>query len=349
MTARALVLALLAGCSAPATLADLRDAEQRERDGDVEGALAAYRAAQTSCAEVRPARRRQAACAQAALGEAELLAHADRADQAEARYLAIAATTDDPATAANALYHAGELARRRDDGVAAWRAWWRCITDFPDEPFAGDAVTELLRDGRGRDAAALSATFAELLTPLAETEVADNLLWAMAELAEHELADPRAARSLYDRIPVDRPTSGLRDDARFRAARLSLTLGDARGAESRLAALLATREVSFRVGSYFSIWLDDAQLLIGKVRRDQLHDDAGAERAFADLAELYPASVLRDDALWELAITQARRGAHAPACRTLAVLRQRFPESRYVARRLPAADGTDLPDPCGAP
>ena len=33
---------------------------------------------------------------------------------------------------------------------------------------------------------------------------------------------------------------------------------------------MATREVSLMVGSYFSVWLDDAQLLLGRILRDDL-------------------------------------------------------------------------------
>jgi tetratricopeptide (TPR) repeat protein len=173
---------------------------------------------------------------------------------------------------------------------------------------------------------------AKLLTALAETQVADNLLWSLADLEAHELARPEAARALYDRIPADYPDSGLRDDARWSAAQLSEQLGDPKGAVERLRALLATREVAIGPGSYFSIWLDDAQLELGKVLRDALGDLPGAAAAFRRLPRDYPASILRDDALYELAVTLAKSGDGAARCRAVADLVKLAPDSKYIAR-----------------
>jgi hypothetical protein len=323
----------IAACSAPATLSELRLAEQRADAGDVEGAIAAYRAAQGTCRALKPARRAQAACGEALLGEAEVLEHAGRTQPAITTYLAIPARAgDDAATAATAVYRAGTLLLRAQQITPAWTALWRVVTDFPDEPIASDALRTLLTDGRRRDPRALADEIGRILTALAETQVADNLLWSLADLSEHELANPEAARALYDRIPLDTPASGLRDDARWHAARLSRQLRDPAGAATRLRALLATREVAFGAGSYFSIWLDDAQLELGRVLRDDLNDLAGAAAAFRRLPEHYPASILRDDARYELAVTLARAGDLRGACATVAKLAASFPDSKYVAR-----------------
>ncbi|HEU0034353.1 MAG TPA: tetratricopeptide repeat protein [Kofleriaceae bacterium] len=331
---RSLALAgLLAACSAPATLSELSTAERRADAGDTDGAVASYREAQATCRALKPARRAKAACAEALLGEAETLEHAQRTDAAIAAYLAIPTkATDDPATAAVAVYRAGELLLRAHKDTDAWTALWRVVTEWPDEAPAADAVRALLTDGRRRDPRALADQLAKLLTPLAETAVADNLIWSLADLQEHELENPAAARALYDRIPIDHADSGLRDDARWHAARLSRALGDPKGCVERLRALLATREVAFGAGSYFSIWLDDAQLELGRVLRDDLKDLPGAAAAFRKLPKDYPASILKDDALYELAVTLERAGDHAGACTTLAQLAKQSPDSKYVAR-----------------
>jgi tetratricopeptide (TPR) repeat protein len=332
--ARALaVVAVVAACSAPATLSDLKVAEQRADAGDVDGAVAAYRTAQVRCRALRPVRRARAACGEALIGEAEVLEHAGRSRPAIAAYLAIPARTgDDQATAATAVYRAGELLLRERDDRPAWTALWRVVTEYPDEPIAADALRTLLRDGRKRDPRELAEQMARLLTPLAETQVADNLLWSLADLTEHELGNRTAARALYDRIPVDTPTSGMRDDARWHAARLSRLLGDPRGAVERLRALLATREVALGAGSYFSIWLDDAQLELGKILRDDLADLRAAAAAFRRLPDDYPASILRDDALYELAVTLEHMHDHAAACAALARIARQFADSKYIAR-----------------
>jgi hypothetical protein len=245
-------------------------------------------------------------------------------------YLAIPARTDDEMTAATASYRAGTLLLEAGKPVDAWTALWRVVTDWPDEPLAADALKTIVADGRSRDPRALANELGKLITPLAESKVADNLLWALADLNEKELGNREAARALYDRIPADHPSSGLRDDARWHAARLSRELGDPKGAAERLRGLLATREVALGPGSYFSIWLDDAQLELGRVLRDDLKDVPGAIAAFRQLPKHYPASILKDDALYELALTLAGAGQGAEACRAIAQLRRDAPDSKYL-------------------
>jgi TolA-binding protein len=334
---RLLLLASLAACSAPAPLPDLVTAERLEREGDTEAALAAYRSAQSSCKTVTPARRRKEVCGRALIGEAELLEDAGRIPEAIEAWAAIPQKSEnDPPPSAQGIYRAGVLSLREGQEKAGWTLLWKVVTDYPDEAFAGDAVTKLLDDGRRRDAKALWGVMSELVPALEETAVADNLLWALADLAEHELNDPKAARALYDRIPDEHPDSGLRDDARWHAARLSRALGDGRGAEKRLRALVATREVAFGAGSYFSVWLDDAQLELGRVLRDDLRDPEHAIGAFTQLPEDYPASILHDDAMYEIAVTRAQQGRKEDACAALAKLAKKWPDSKYQLEKAPA-------------
>jgi tetratricopeptide (TPR) repeat protein len=324
-------LALLLGCSAPATLPELVQAEHAADRGDTEGALRSYREAQTGCKRLRPERRAKQACSEALLGEAEVLERADRKPEAIKTYLAIPPRAEgDDMTGSTALYRAGSLLLDAKQDVEAWTVLWKVVTDFPDEPIAADALSKLVSDGRQRDARALADQLGKLLTPLAETQIGDNLVWALADLTEHELANRDAARALYDRIPADYPKSGLRDDARWHGARLSRELGDPNGAVVRLRALLATREVALGAGSYFSIWLDDAQLTLGRVLRDDLKDLPGAIAAFRKLPKDYPASILKDDALYELAVTYGKAGNAKDACRAIADLKKQSPDSKYL-------------------
>ncbi len=333
---RGLQLALLlvaAACSAPATLNELKTAERLADKGDTDGALAAYHQAQITCHRLTPARRAKATCSDAYLGEAEVLEHAGKTTEAIARYLELPGKLpNDTAAGSIAIYRAGDLQLRAGHIKDAWTNLWRVITEWPDEGSGADAIKLLVADGRDRDARALAGQIATLLTSLAETEIADNLIWALADLYEHELANPSGARAFYDRIPTEYPKSGLRDDARWHAARLSRELADPKGAALRLRALLATREVALGAGSYFSIWLDDAQLELGKVLRDDIDDYPGAAAAFRQLPEHYPASILKDDALYELAVTLDKAGDHDGGCRALVELAKLSPESKYILR-----------------
>lgn len=328
-TAAALAVALGA-CSAPAPPAELPLAEARRRAGDSEGAARAYLQAQArwcGAASWRAA----TACAQAQLGEGELWEAAGEPGRAQAAYRRALASPANEAVAATAALRLGRLELAAGRVEAAWQVLWRAVGEFPDEPAAADALRLLVSDGRRRDPRALLHTLGTALTELAETGVADNLLWWMAELSERELGEPATARQLYDRIPSDTPRSGLRDDARWHAARLSRALGDPTGAATRLRALLATREVALGAGSYFSIWLDDAQLELGRILRDELSDPRAAAAELARLPRDYPSSILIDDALWERARAWRAAGEPAAACAALRELGQRFASSKYAA------------------
>ena len=328
---RALLVVFALGCSAPATLPELVAAERRASSGDVEGALIDYRRAQSTCKSLKPERRAKQACSEALLGEAQTLERAGRSDEAINAYVAIPARApDDAMTGSIATYRAGVLLLEAKREVDAWTLLWRVVTEYPNEAHAADALKSLVDDGRHRNAQALADQLGKLLTALAETQIADNLVWSLADLHDKELARPDAARAFYDRIPVDFPKSGLRDDARWHAARLSKQLGDPKGAALRLRALLATREVAMGAGSYFSIWLDDAQLELGRVLRDQLADLRGAAAAFRQLPKHYPASILKDDALYELAVTLGKLADKAGACRAITELRKLSPDSKYI-------------------
>lgn len=360
-----------AACSAPATLPALAQAEALERTGNIDEAQRAYQRAQHDCLRLAPAERRALACAQAALGEAELLDHAGRPAAAIAAYRRVVARQTEAdqarvsrdegdegaprasgrtatssfnhphatAVAARAGYRGGALLLAANDAAAAYALWWHIITQWPNEPTSGDILATLVRDARGRAPDALYEELLRLVTPLAETAVADNLLWWLADLARQERHAPDVALAYFDRIYTDYPQSGMRDDARWFAAQMALDTADAHGAVTRLRGLLATREVAFGTGSYFSIWLDDAQLLLGRVLRDHLHDSRGALQVWRGLAHDYPASVLRDDALYEIVQTHRALREDAAACRALSELRSDFPDSKYLPKLPPCQDG----------
>ena len=138
---RAVLFVLAVGCSAPATLPELVAAERRANAGDVDGALADYRRAQTTCKNLKPARRATQACSDALIGEAQTLERAGRTDEAIRAYIAIPSRApSDAMTGATATYRAGLLLLDAKREVEAWTLLWRVVTDYPDEGFAADAL-----------------------------------------------------------------------------------------------------------------------------------------------------------------------------------------------------------------
>ncbi len=341
MKLAALASIAAAACSAPAVQSDLATAEAEQRAGHDQAALTAYATAQTTCQKIRDRRLRRDTCADAHIRRAELLEDLDRkaeaADAYEATPKALAAIDGDEVPAAKATYRAGRLRLALGDEVRGYDLLWKTITEYPDVAYANDALRTLLADGRKRNPRQLYDVLLGLLESVDDAEIADAMLYAMADLAEHELASPAVAVQHLDRIAKDYPDGGLRDEAWWHGARMARALGDARGAVGRLRKLVATREVAFGIGSYFSVWLDDGQLELGRILRDDLKDLPAAIAAFEQLPRDYPASILRDDALYELAVTQEQAGRRERACATLGKLKKDWPESKWELELAPAA------------
>jgi tetratricopeptide (TPR) repeat protein len=333
----AIAAAAVAACSAPALQRDLARAEEHEKAGRYQLALASYQTAQQSCKKIRKPYLRRRTCAQAHTHRAELLEDLDRLEEAARAYEAVpAAVEGDPVPSAKSLYRAGRLRLELGQDERAYRLLWKAVTDFPDVAFSVDALRLVFNDGRRRNPAQLYRVLSGLIEPLAGNDVSDNILYDMATLAEQEMKQPALARSHLDAIIERYPDGGLFDEACWHAARLSRELGDPKGAVRRLKTLLATREVALGAGSYFSIWLDNAQLELGIVLRDGLSEPRAAVRAFRQLPRDYPDSILRDDALFESAVALRQAGERDQACRALAELARTWPDSKYELERAPA-------------
>ena len=328
-----LAIVVLAACGTARPPPELARAQRLETHGDDAGALGAYDGAVAACPHVRERLARQKVCAQAMAGRAFTLERLGREDDALHAWLdmARARATESPDDAARALHEAATLELRRGHDKPAYDLYWRVIVEHPDSTAADDSLRVVVRDGRRRNARELDKVLAQLFERQKDTELGDNLLWWRADLAEHELADPRAALDLWDQIAARYPKGPIFDDALWNGARLARAGGDPKGALKRLRQLVATREEAFMVGSYHSVFLDDAQLELGMILRDDLGDGRAALTEFEQLSrDYYKDSVLRDDALYQLARTQAALGEPTAACATMATLRKQFPDSKFL-------------------
>lgn len=327
------LIALLDACSAPAPPPQLARAEQLLASGHSAEALPAFEHAMAACADTPTDR----FCAAAFLGRAETLEQLDRPGDAAAAYESIpSALPDSHETAATALTRAAHIHLLLGADERAYALAWRVITVLPDTSSADEALRVIVADGRRRDPRALYGVLRDLYARLATTAIGDNLLWAMAGLARAELSDDGTALAVLDRLVLAHSKSPFLDDALWSGAAIARRHGDASGALRRLQALLARRETSWLVGSYFSPHMPEAQLEAGRLLRDDLGRSSDALASFEKLERDYPQSTLRDDALFEIARTHAARQERAAACHTLADLARRFPESRAQVSEAPA-------------
>lgn len=326
MIARALIVIVAAGCSGAPLPADFSRAQSLEST-EPERARAMYAALDARCNTQSLA---HDDCALAATRLAELAESAERWRDAFDAWLRAAHRTQSPRTAARAVERAAELAANRLAQPAEAEALaWRAVESYPDEIAADDALRVAIRLAEPRDWAALDARLAALYPRLARFDVGDNLLLERGLLlARHDRAP--AAVVVFDQLADAYPHSSLRDDGLWRAAELLRAAGDFDGALRRLRRILATRKDALVTGSYNYLQLDDAQLLVGRIYLDDLHDPARAAEAFELLADDYPSSVLRDDALYELARARVAQHDIAAACRALARLVEKFPDGNRV-------------------
>lgn len=307
---------------------DLEQAQSLELLHHEEQALAAWSAIRQGCKT--PDARPHDDCGLAATREAQLLEQLGRYPEAAAAWEALPARTGDPRKAARALVRAAEIAvEKLNDPDRAAKIAWRCVDRYPDEVPADDALAIALRIDKARDPKSALAMVDQLLARHPGADVADNLWFASAEIARG-LGAPKDAVARWDELAKRIPGSGLRDDAWWKAAGLLREIGDFDGARHRLQQILDTRNDAVIVGSYNSILLDDAQLAIGQLFLDDLHDVPKAIEAFKALADDYPASTLRDDGLFELARAELAANDRPAACAALARLVKQFPDGNRV-------------------
>lgn len=326
---RAAALALLVGgvgCSGAPLPADFAHAQSFEST-DPERARTLYDALAARCEHERLA---HDDCALVAVRRAELDESAARFADAERQWLRAAAVTAQPRTAARALQRAADVAHveLHDDATAVALAW-RTVESYPDEIAADDALKLAIRIDEPRDWQALAARLAALYPRVVKFDVGDNVLFERGMLlSRHDRA--AEAIAIFDQLADAYPHSSLRDDGLWRSAELLRGGGDFDGALRRLRRILSSRKDAIITGSYNYLQLDDAQLLVGRIYLDDLHDPARAAEAFELLADDYPESTLRDDALYDLARAKREQHDTAAACRALARLVKQFPDGNRV-------------------
>ncbi len=317
---------LLAACAGAPLPDDLWRAQQLESQSP-ERAQQIYAAFEARC-RTQPLANDD--CALAAVRSAELAEDHQQWQPAYAAWLRAATMSHVATTRARAWSRAASLAHARlGDDNAARELAWRCVENAPDERSTDDALTLAVRLDEPRDWQALAAKLAELQTRLERFDIADNIAYARALLFtrhEHD-ADAIAA---FDALAEHWPRSSLRDDAIWRAAGLARAAGDFQGALRRLRAMVATKRVALITGSYNYLQLDDAQLLIGKIYLDDLHDLTRAGDAFERLADDFKESTLRDDALLELTRVRRAQNDKDAACKAVQRLIRDFPDSNHL-------------------
>ncbi len=327
----------LQGCAATPLPAKFEKAQAAELRGDHDKALNLYRGIAKSGkrSEDRLMARFRAAGVLNAMG---VFKESMDAYIETARYAGEAQKYEQAGmVAARALYRAGCIAydklgganpERKEDGL---RLWWRAMNNY--EVAADEALVRIIRHNReeGRLKKLVKKLWA-LFRRFKSADIADNLLWTLGEIYEKDFKAPDHAVEIFEKLSKKKPHGPLTHNASFRTAELYRRLGKPLKALIFYAKILETKKDTWIVGTFTSEFADDAQLEMGILRLDDMNDPAKAIEEFRRLVKNFKTSILRDDALWWIAIAELRRGDMKGAKRAHAELVRRFPKSRFVDR-----------------
>ncbi len=322
-----LALALAAGCGAPGGEAFLRAKFAGDRANSAGRHDEAARHYREAAAGARSPRDRD----EALYLEAATYQRAGDRARALAAYDALAAASPPGERGDRARFDAAFL--RAAGGEA--KGWADLEAALYARPSAASARRALEAIVRRRDEERSGGALAWLEAArgrLGATDLAENVAYLRAHALERA-GRLREARDAFAETAARHPYpyGALADDAWWNASLLDERLGDRRAAADDLRRLLAPRERSaFGQGSYERARYDDAQFRLAVLYRDALGDEAAARREFRRLYRDFPASTLRDDALWAEARLARRAGDGAALCSIAAELRDHLAESRYA-------------------
>lgn len=206
------------------------------------------------------------------------------------------------------LDHLGQ----REQALAGFE---RVMRETPDDGLGTRSLYYILKDFEQRADTAGAVAFCDrLYADLGNTTLGDDLLRSKANLLllDGDRAGARAAlEELIVRYPY--PYGQRWDDAIVTLAELDVEDGEPRRAIERLEVLVERNEETNLVGSYTLPSMPRAQMRIAQIYRDELEDLERASDAFEEFGDLFPRSILRDDALYQAGVMwldaqETRRG-----------------------------------------
>ena len=318
---------LLAACapSLPAAYEQSRAAAERAY---VHGR---YEEAATHWKQAAQAATRQRDRNEARYRAAVSLQRAGKTEEAARLYEQVAAVEHNE-RAARAAYDRARLEIAHGDAGKGYLLLRKALEEHPNSGLAAGALRSYLRwlSRRGGPQAELDA-LDPLIAKLGRTELGEYLHYSRAAALERE-GRIRTARDRYlyvaDHYPY--PRGALWDDALWHASLAEEKLGRFHAAIAHLERMLAEREPPSPPGSYERPRYDDSRFRIAVLYRDRLNDPSAAARNFWLVFTDHPKSLLRDDALWEVALLSRRMGDRTATCDALETLVKELPDSRFA-------------------
>lgn len=269
---------------------------------------------------------------EARLLEARAYQRAEAWGEARATYQRLLAASPPGPRSPRAEFELARLAIEHGDAEAGWAMLLEATRRHPTHGLSRNALRELAdhEEERGGPEAALA--WLRRQEPVFRGTELDQVIGYQLGLALDRTGDREGAlRALVATARAHPyPFGPLTDNALLRAAELAEELGRFTEAIGYLREMIAPRERA-ATGSYERPLFDDAQLAIAALYRDRLHDRAAARRELRALYTRFPASLLRDDALWSEAKLWREDMKQKEACEVASKLARELPDSRYAS------------------
>ena len=268
---------------------------------------------------------------EARLMEARSYQRASRWEPARAAYQRLIADSPKGPRSARAEFELAELAIEHGDAEAGWAMLRAAVRRHASHGMARRVLRSLVQREEDRGGPAAAVAWLEREAPqLRGTEIEQAASYELGLALERSGDREGAIRTLVAAARArPYPFGAHADNALFEAARIASEAGRPEEAIRYLREMLAPRERA-ETGSYERPLFDDAQLEIAELYRDALKDRAAARREFHRLYADHPASLMRDDALWQEALLWREDAKQDETCAAARRLSRELPESRYA-------------------
>lgn len=314
------IFLLLAGC--PPTISEPRSTEFRHALADGERHLGHGRSeeAVTSFALAAETAERRVDLDESLVRETIALTNLGRYEEAVVILEEVGNRRPVSRRTSRAIFEAALLRldhlNQREQAIAGFE---RVMRETPDDGLGTRALYYILKDYEERaDTVGALAFCDRLYADLGDSTLGDDLLRSKSNLLllDGDRAGARAALEiLIQRYPY--PYGQRWDDALMALAEMDVEDGEPARAVERLEFLVNRNEETNLVGSYTLPSMPRAQLRIGEIYRDELHDLEHASQAFENLEDRFPRSALRDDALYQAGAMWLDANETRKGCRIL--------------------------------
>lgn len=233
-----------------------------------------------------------------------------------------------------ALYKAALIELRHGSENRGYTMLERLIREEPDHGMAYRAFLKIVEHIEQKQSQLAAIRYAKALYSRVESlRLGEQICSEIGKRLE-ALGNAYAAIEQYlrcaNRYPY--PQGSLFDNTLWRASLLHEALGNFKAAIEALERIVAMHETSLWIGSYNRPLMSHAQMRIGELYRDRLHDHAAARKSFRRLYDEFKTSLLKPQALEAEGLLAHQDRDYDTACSIARTVLNEHSDTRYARR-----------------